>query len=747
MQAIGTSPGAGASVGPMGWFDPSSQIATIAAGWLPQAQAMAQKVYGILFVIELFMLGLQTILFRDNLGEFFSGLAFKVFTAGFFIWLINDAVDIFTVIIGSFNQAGQAVSGASKSTLSTLYGQEGGAVTLFLASMTAALVGSSMAENLCPAGASGCVSAISTIAMPLAVICGGMAILIFSSLLVLSLTYILITIETMIVMCGGVFFLGFAALRFTMPFSQGYLRYAINVGVKLFAFWLIVGIEGPMMPGVLANAGLTAGATAIGAGITALIVATSTTSVAAADAADTAKVASLEGALGGADTTALATMSAAATAEAATATSPGDMAGLGTAMATVAAGPKIAEDTALAAAEGPADAAGSGAAAAAVGAGTAAVTAAAVTAFTAVMFAAFGALQVIVLNALASAVPTLASSLTSGSSLLSAQETLKGVGTTLAEAGAAAGALVMKMNSAVSASRNSQAKTVDGMRSKELTREATEAVVAPSSDPEKRQEQLRTLQLAAERTSTPPATRDDLLTIINRRRQQTPTGQPAALSGASGTITPAGIDAVQPPVAPVVQRPFSIGNSVGGITPAVAPGSGQQSPTFGDTGDTRPATPVRSVSSITPASSIGGAPHHVTGSAPPPPINPQTWQETLAHEQYEDARHASWEKYGLAGLTNQERNALSPLKRAKLISAAVNGEHAMTPEVQAWIAASPDHKALWKQASLEKRRRESAASNASNLRGLIFVETLSSTTHHAKEGGSPGFGDSGMKGV
>ena len=49
-------------------------------------------------------------------------------------------------------------------------------------------------------------------------------------------------IESYVVVTGGLFFVGFMAFRGTAPLGEGYLKYVVYVGVKLFFILLIAGI-------------------------------------------------------------------------------------------------------------------------------------------------------------------------------------------------------------------------------------------------------------------------------------------------------------------------------------------------------------------------------------------------------------------------------------------------------------------------------------------------------------------------
>lgn len=67
----------------------------------------------------------------------------------------------------------------------------------------------------------------------------GVTLLVFA---MLAISLSLALIESYIVLGAGVLFLAFGASRWTMPFAEKYISYAVGVGVKLFAFYLVLGI-------------------------------------------------------------------------------------------------------------------------------------------------------------------------------------------------------------------------------------------------------------------------------------------------------------------------------------------------------------------------------------------------------------------------------------------------------------------------------------------------------------------------
>ena len=95
----------------------------------------------------------------------------------------------------------------------------------------------------------------------------GMLIIVAMGIIFLSL--VMLMSEAYIVMFAGALFLGFATSRFTMPFAQGYLSYMVNVGARLFTFWIVVAIEQVLLMPMLQSTGkdlIQAGAIKFGLG-------------------------------------------------------------------------------------------------------------------------------------------------------------------------------------------------------------------------------------------------------------------------------------------------------------------------------------------------------------------------------------------------------------------------------------------------------------------------------------------------
>jgi type IV secretion system protein TrbL len=66
--------------------------------------------------------------------------------------------------------------------------------------------------------------------------------LIFLAYVVITLTFIMATVESYVVMSGGLIFLGFGASRWTVPYTERYISLVVSTGVRLMVLYMIIGL-------------------------------------------------------------------------------------------------------------------------------------------------------------------------------------------------------------------------------------------------------------------------------------------------------------------------------------------------------------------------------------------------------------------------------------------------------------------------------------------------------------------------
>jgi len=213
--AFAASPGAGTLT------DVANAYKVTSAGWISTALGYAQHLFFALVAIELAWTAITYLLQRDSLPDFVSQLVLKLMGVFFFLALLQNAPKWVPDIIDSFSQAGATIAGGVVLDPSTTFGQG--------LQLAKSMLGTINNPNFFTA----------MLAVLISVLCAIGVVVAFA---VVAGQLMVTLIESYIVISAGIFFLGFSGSRWTLPFSEKYVAYAISVGIKLFMLYLIVGL-------------------------------------------------------------------------------------------------------------------------------------------------------------------------------------------------------------------------------------------------------------------------------------------------------------------------------------------------------------------------------------------------------------------------------------------------------------------------------------------------------------------------
>jgi len=164
-------------------------------------------------------------------------------TISFFYALLINQSTWFPAIINSFVQIGQQAGGVSgylnpSSILWTGVQISGAILAACLPSASAGATAGGIVGVLVP-GAGAALTAASLIPALVALFC---ALLIFLAYVVITLTFIMATVESYVVMSAGLIFLGFGASRWTVPYTERYISLVVSTGVRLMVLYMIIGL-------------------------------------------------------------------------------------------------------------------------------------------------------------------------------------------------------------------------------------------------------------------------------------------------------------------------------------------------------------------------------------------------------------------------------------------------------------------------------------------------------------------------
>ena len=190
--------------------------------WLARLVPVAQRTFVLLAGIEVALSGLIYGLKRQHMDELASRFVLKCGLLSFLFALITSFPLWIPKIVAGFAAAGEAAVGA-----------QGTINPSDVIDLGIALAGKLLASF----------DVAGILRDPVMVIFGAIcAVVVLFAYVIVAAQLVLVLVESYIVLSGGVLFLGFAAFRGTAGLTEGYLTYALYVGVKIFLLYLVTGV-------------------------------------------------------------------------------------------------------------------------------------------------------------------------------------------------------------------------------------------------------------------------------------------------------------------------------------------------------------------------------------------------------------------------------------------------------------------------------------------------------------------------
>ena len=214
---VATVSSAWAQTSPSAMLD---QYRTVRGTWLTVAAGYANRLFGLLALIEFAWTGAILVLERTDLQGWTAALIRKMMFIGAFFALLNFGADWIPRIIESFQIVGQSASGLPS-----------------LAPTDVLVRGLNIAGNLLNGAAnSGWMGSFGT---ALALVFA--ALLAFLAFLGLTIQLVVTLIESYLVVGAGFIFLGFGGSRWTAPYVERFIAFAVSTGVKVMVLYLLLG--------------------------------------------------------------------------------------------------------------------------------------------------------------------------------------------------------------------------------------------------------------------------------------------------------------------------------------------------------------------------------------------------------------------------------------------------------------------------------------------------------------------------
>lgn len=194
---------------------------TNAQAWQTALSAFAERLFWILALIELLVVGVRCVLKGADLGEFVADVVSFILFVGFFYALLLNGPAWAQAIIMSFGEAGnaaaQGIGGATGVTPAQVLND-------------ALIIVSRLWGQI----------SITTPGYSFELVMVGLVVMIVLGVVTAFMVEALV--ESYVVVYAGILFLGFGGSRFTSQYSVKILNYAVSVGAKLFVLELIVAL-------------------------------------------------------------------------------------------------------------------------------------------------------------------------------------------------------------------------------------------------------------------------------------------------------------------------------------------------------------------------------------------------------------------------------------------------------------------------------------------------------------------------
>jgi type IV secretion system protein TrbL len=196
------------------------QYRAVRMSWLTTAAGYANRLFGILALIEFAWTAAILVLEKTDLQGWTAALIRKMMFIGAFFALLSFGADWIPRIINSFQIIGQNASGLPS-----------------LAPTDVLVRGLNIAGNLLSgAAASGWLGNFgSALALVFA------ALLAFLAFLGMTVQLVVTLVESYLVVGAGFIFLGFGGSRWTAPYVERYISLAVTTGVKVMVLYLLMG--------------------------------------------------------------------------------------------------------------------------------------------------------------------------------------------------------------------------------------------------------------------------------------------------------------------------------------------------------------------------------------------------------------------------------------------------------------------------------------------------------------------------
>ena len=199
-------------------------------GWYSSLKSIAEGIFYVLFGVDFAYLVAQWLIGGKDVHEVFTSFIKKLITIGVFFTILLNGHELIGWVIDGFRASGVAAAGQPHTGLSWILDTGGKIFAACVQGPVQSGTGGAV-KYVWDLVSSGGKTLISTILGAfVGMVVGIIAIL---ALIYLALEYLAIQLEAALVASVGIIMMGFAGSRWTVQHAEGYLKYALSVGIRL----------------------------------------------------------------------------------------------------------------------------------------------------------------------------------------------------------------------------------------------------------------------------------------------------------------------------------------------------------------------------------------------------------------------------------------------------------------------------------------------------------------------------------
>ncbi|WP_319025228.1 P-type conjugative transfer protein TrbL [Acidithiobacillus caldus] len=207
--------------------------------WYQSLKADAEEIFYMLFGLDFVYLVSQWLIGGKDVHEVFTSFIKKMMSFAFFYTLLLNGHKLIGWVENGFQQSAIQATGASGGLLSWIFGT---ASKVFMACLVGPRIpdkSTGALESIWQTITGGPTVLLSDVlGMLVGLVVGIIALL---AMIYLALEYIAIQLEAAMVASVGIILMGFAGSRWTVQHAEGYLKYALSVGVRFLVILLWIG--------------------------------------------------------------------------------------------------------------------------------------------------------------------------------------------------------------------------------------------------------------------------------------------------------------------------------------------------------------------------------------------------------------------------------------------------------------------------------------------------------------------------